>query len=112
MNFKLSEYSEVLKVHPRTVLRHLSGQPNPYWVPGYDATFPIEEVAEAFEVRPKTLLKVLRNRDSFLTQKEAVEFTGLKRSAFQKRPYEAEIKLSKIVRYLYSRLVDQHMRYL
>lgn len=112
MNFKLSEYCEALKLHPRTILRHVTGKPNPYWTEGFETTIPFNEVAEVFGVKEKTLLKVLRGRDSFLTQKEAIEFTGMKRATFQLRPYTADIRMKKIVRYLYSRLVDQHMHYL
>ncbi len=112
MNFKLDEYAEALSLHPRTVLRYLTGTKNPYWVEGENPTIPVNDVAEVFNIRPKTLIKVLRNRDSLLSQTEAVEFTGLNRSTFQNRDYDAEIRMSKIVRYLYSRLVDQHMRYL
>jgi hypothetical protein len=112
INFKLNEYSEALKLHPRTILRHLSGSPNPYWIPGHDVDIPIVEVTEVFGVDLKTLLKILKGRDSFLTQKEAIKFTGLKKATFRTRDYSAEIKMKKIVRYLYSKLVDQHMRYL
>jgi hypothetical protein len=58
-------------LHPRTILRAVSGEPHPYWVPSFETSIPVRRLARAFGCKLKALESVLKGDDEALTEGEA-----------------------------------------
>jgi hypothetical protein len=96
----LNTVADVLRVHPRTILRALTRELNPYWAPGYDPEVRLAEVAVVFGCSPNTLREICRQRIPLYTQKEAAEYTKIPQRTFRDRGYNPALYLNdKIYRY-------------
>jgi hypothetical protein len=110
VRYPLSEYAMAFGAHPRTIMRHIYGDPNPYWAPDYNPDILIEVVAEGFGCNAAMLNKVLRRKDRLMLPKEASEFLNVKHSTFLYRQYALFVNRPRFPRYLRSKLTEEHMK--
>ena len=97
---KLNTIADTLRVHPRTVLRALTRETNPYWAPGYDPTVRLAEVAVAFDCAPNRLRAIHNDQIPLYTQKEAAAYVKIPLRTFRWRRYNPAISFNdKIYRY-------------
>lgn len=92
----LNELAEVLKCHPRTILRAITRKKNPYWVEGYDPNF--WETHLAF-LDISSIRQILNGKDEFLKPAEAAKYLNIHPRTFRYRKYIPTIRFGKIVRY-------------
>ena len=62
----LNEVATIFDVHPRTILRAMSGEHNTFWSDDEDwndQRIPLEAIATAYNTTAKTLSVVLEGRD-------------------------------------------------
>lgn len=85
-NIPLAQAAEAFKVHPRTILRALSQQQNPYWTEDInDDPISIEKLAEAYGTTVHFLNRVFDERDEILTVSEAALILGVSDRALRRR---------------------------
>jgi hypothetical protein len=97
---QLNKVAEILRVHPRTILRALTRERNPYWAPAYDPEVRLAEVAVAFGCKPNTLRAICKEGIPLFTQKEAAAYTKIPQRTFRSRGYNPALYLNdKIYRY-------------
>lgn len=96
---KLNTAAKVIQCHPRTVLRAIYVDPNPYWAPGYNPDFDMEEVAGYFDVKLSIFRRCAEGRDTFLKPLEASTELKVIPRTFRYRHYEPTIRVGRIVRY-------------
>ena len=105
MKATVEKFAEILKVHARTVTRHTTGRPNASWVDG--ELIPVALVARVFECKNETLLRVLRDRDYFLTPAEAAEMLDISKRTLRDRGYTRAVRGNGVVRYSAVQLMDE-----
>jgi len=101
----LNELADVLKVHPRTVLRALSGKENTYWASDHNPSIEVVDVALAYDIELDVLQRVLKGRDHLLTSPEAaahisfIQDKNVPLRTFRYRKYPTAIRTTGVVRY-------------
>lgn len=95
----LSAIAAAMQVHPRTVLRAVSGDKNAYWAEGYDPEVSVAEVALAFGADERILHWTLQGKDKLLKPIEAAQRFGIQPRTFRYRGYPAAVRLGGVVRY-------------
>lgn len=97
----LGRLADILKVHPRTVLRALTGEENPRYNEDDDETIFLDEdkVCYDLNIPPKVWRRVKANKDSFLTRKEVMDFHEISTSTFKRRKYPIAAKFQRHCRY-------------
>ncbi len=107
----LNEVATIFDVHPRTILRAMSGEHNTYWSDDEDwneQRIPLEGIAQAYSTTAKVLGIVLDGRDDLLTPKEAARVLGIAPRTFRERKTAGRYKkigAGGIARYLHSKIV-------
>ena len=94
MEIQLNEMAKVLRCHPRTILRHIKKEPNPYWVPDYDT-----EISTKIFCDDAELKSVLAGKDELLKPEESAKYLNINLRTFTYHRYEPTIRFGKIVRY-------------
>lgn len=105
--------ANMLKVHPRTILRAVLGEDNPNWHPGVEKNIYIgkEQLRQKYVIPAKILDDVLNGKDMFHTGRELREEFKIKYDLFKKRKYPCHARNGKIVRYSRSRWINFHFYY-
>lgn len=113
MGEKLNKVAAVLKVHPRTVLRAITGDVNAYWAEGHNPDVDLEEVCIAFDMDTKVLRRCLRNSDTLLTPQEAAsKILKIPLRTFRHRKYPKAGSRGQIfVRYSQHEILNYHLKY-
>ena len=99
MKLKLEKAAEVINCHPRTILRAMTGEPNPYWAEGHNPEVSLQELAQAFGCKLSVMKRCLENRDEFLKPMKACELLRVVPRTFRYRRYVPAIRKNRIVRY-------------
>lgn len=63
----VSRLAEVLGVHPRTILRAITGNPTEYWVPSHNPRIRLSDVTRVYQVSVIALRGLLDGADKALT---------------------------------------------
>ena len=85
-NITLAQAAKIFRVHPRTILRAISGEHNTYWSEDInDQVMAISTIADAYNMTPRTFIAVIESRDSLLTADEAAAVLGIKPRTFRDR---------------------------
>lgn len=105
---RLSSIAEALKLHPRTVLRHMEDESNPYWTEDHNPELNLLEIAEIFGCSHEFLIRILKCRDDAFKEKEAAKFLSISPRVFRRRGYTPVIRKSRIVRYSRMDLANEH----
>lgn len=104
----LNDVAEAVAVHPRTILRIVTGDRNTYWSADHNPGLDITKVAQALGCHDKTLARVLRGSDDFLKPDAAASELGVPGRTFRYREYTPTIKVGRVVRFARSKLIDEH----
>ncbi len=109
-NITLADAAKIFRVHPRTILRAISGEHNTYWSEDINnQVMAISDIAEAYGMTANNLVAVIENRDSLLTADESAAVLGIKPRTFRDRLLSGRYKkIGKggITRYLHSKIVS------
>jgi hypothetical protein len=120
--------ADLLRCHPRTILRAIQGQHNVYWVddPAFNhQMIALDTLAEAYDTTADILRAVIEGRDRLLKPNEAAEVIGVVPRTFRAMmargyPYSPDthhsnlsrrsrygrVKNGRIVRYRFSKIYD------
>lgn len=106
----LEAAAKLFQVHPRTIVRALTGKHNTYWTEDIDEDlFSVTDIADAYAMNPKALLRVIDGRDELIKPDEAAVLLNIKPRTFRDRVkagrYE-KVANGGIVRYLRSKIVE------
>ena len=95
----LKKISEVLKIHPRTIARHLEGDINAYWKENWNPDINVDKLCEAFGFDHDNLDRILSGKDETMKQQEMALFIDVSIRVFKRRKYPAMIRVGRVVRY-------------
>ena len=96
----LNRMAEVMKVHPRTILRYLHSDRNYAWDDMENPEVGVESVAEAFECDPKTLSSALAGTDELIKPADAAKEVGvIHMRSFWKQNHKPAIRIGRVTRY-------------
>jgi len=100
-NLCLGRLAEILKVHPRTILRALTGEENPSYNEGETEEMVLDEseVCQKLQIPPKVWKRVKGNKDSFLKRKEVIDLHEISTSTFKRRQYPIAAHFQRCCRY-------------
>lgn len=104
----LNEIAGVLQIHPRTVLRHMTNDPNIYWTEDFNPSIKVSAVAESFQCDAVHITRALNDRDAIFTPKEAAKFLDLLPRTFRNHDYTPIIRQGHVVRYSRVALANEH----
>jgi DNA-directed RNA polymerase specialized sigma24 family protein len=113
----LEAAATLFNVHPRTIVRALSGQHNTYWSEDINHdNYPIDAIARAYGMEPAVLRRVIEGRETLLRPDEAAELLGIRPRTFRERVSLGKDRLQKarvssggIVRYLKSKVTEAYI---
>ena len=95
----LKKISEVLKLHPRTIVHHLEGDINAHWREAWNPDIEIADLCDAFDLDRATLDRILDGKDETMKQQEMAAFIEVSIRVFKRRDYPAMIRVGRVVRY-------------
>lgn len=98
---KIGQLAEILRVHPRTILRATTGESNPSYHEGETEEMMIDEdeVCEKLQIPPKVWKRMKAGKDSFLKRKEVINLHGIATSTFKRRQYPIAAHFQRSCRY-------------
>lgn len=113
-NITLIGAATVFGVHPRTIVRAMTGEHNTYWTEDIDEdVFAVRDIADSYDMDEADLSRCIEKRDKMLTPDEAAKALGIKPRTFRERVRQGvyrKIANGGIVRYLHSRIVEDKIR--
>lgn len=104
MSFQLNAVAAALAVHPRTILRLTTGQPNPYWAEGYDPEVDVEAIALLVGSGVESIHALLGAEDCALTVDESAKMLKCKPAEFYRRELPPDWQVGRVKRYSLLRL--------
>lgn len=97
-------------VHPRTILRAITGNYNIYWTEDINQELcSIEDIANAYSTTTQTLRAIFEGRDKVLRPDQAASVVGVRPRTFRERVRAGRYKkIGKggVTRYLHSKLIE------
>lgn len=106
---KLNYFAELIKVHPRTVLRVYTGEANPNWDEDFDPLLELDAVLAAYDLDQERYSLLVRGRDRLVTKEELKAAHIIKTdNTFYKRKYPKTIDKGRTVRYSL-RICGEHL---
>lgn len=102
----LNEAAKAIKVHPRTVLRAISKDKNPYWTSSYDPILSVSVIAKGFNTNQNCITDALSGRDQLITTNQAAKAYGLTPRGFRYLGLAPDIRNGSVVRYRQSRIAS------
>lgn len=108
---QLDTLSEVFRVHPRTILRALTGEHNTYWADDPNVKvqrISIDQIAAAYNTTARIIRAVLEDRDDLLKPDEAAKVVGIRPRTFREHVAAGKFKkigAGGIARYQHSKLI-------
>ena len=97
---KLNYFADLIKVHPRTVLRVYTGEENPNWDEDFDPLLDLQALLAAYGVDPDRYSLLARGRDELVTRDQLKAAHCIKTdNTFYKRKYPKTIDKGRTVRY-------------
>ena len=102
--------ADLFGVHPRTIVRAVSGQHNTYWTEDINEDlFSIVDIADAYGLTVTEFGRIMDGRDKLLTPDEAAKELGIRPRTFRDRVKAGryrKITSGGIVRYLRSKILE------
>ena len=109
-NITLIGAANVFGVHPRTIVRALSGEHNTYWYEDIDEElYSVHDIAEVYGLDDAELSRCIEGRDKLITPDEAAKLLSIKPRTFRERVRTGCYKKCAnggIVRYLRSKIIE------
>lgn len=97
-------------VHPRTIVRAISGEHNTYWTEDInEQLFSISDVAAAYGLSDMELKRIIEGRDALLKPDEAAKVLNIRPRTFRDRVKAGayrKVASGGIVRYLKSQILE------
>lgn len=87
----LNTVAETLKIHPRTVLRAISGAENPYWTEDHNPRITVKQVMESFGCSRRQFNNLLQGDDILLTPDQACELLKISKRTLRYRRARGEL---------------------
>ena len=112
----LEAAAKAFRVHPRTIVRALSGEHNTYWYEDINHDlYTITELAAAFDMEPKELRRVIEKREVLLKPQEAAKLLGIQPRTFRDRVHAGRYRKvanysGRVVRYFRSKIPSLILR--
>ncbi len=108
----LEAAAKLFRVHPRTIVRAISGEHNTYWYEDSNHDmYAISAIAETYDMTLADLTRVIEGRDTLLKPQEAAAEMRMQPRTFRTHVFEDKIRgrisNGRVVRYLRSKIVDQ-----
>lgn len=72
----LDDIAEALEIHPRTILRAITGNPTEYWAPSHNPRIHLSEVSKTYQIPTKNLVELVKEEDSVLRPDAAADALG------------------------------------
>lgn len=72
----LDDIADALEIHPRTILRAITGNPTEYWTPAHNPRIHLSEVSKTYQVPTKNLVALLKEEDSVMRPDVAADALG------------------------------------
>lgn len=102
--------ADIFGVHPRTIVRALSGEHNTYWYEdSNEDLYAVEDIAEAYGMTHFELSRCIEGRDSLIKPDEAAKILGVQPRTFRDRVQAGKYKKvasGGVVRYLKSKILE------
>lgn len=113
MKYKLTTVAETLGIHPRTVLRAISNEANPYWTPKFDPSVEMSDITEAFGCTSTEFRRLLNGDDQLMSPDEACIFLNMSKRTLRYRRAEGElvptVARGSVVRYSRRHLAEREI---
>ena len=107
-SLNLNDLAKALTIHPRTVLRALTGDRNVYWASGHNPVLSATRVANALGLNPNTMRRAVNGNEELLRIKEAAALLDLSVPSFRRRLFKPAIQHGSVVRYARSTLMNEY----
>lgn len=109
----LEEFASLLRVHPRTVVRHLTGDLNPPWDRAFSSRELISlcDLAVAFDAPIYLLERVVDGKDQIMTTKELAKYLDLPIETLKSREYPMITRGHRMARYSLHEATQVHVDY-
>ena len=110
---ELNVVAKTLGLHPRTVLRAVTGEANPYWTEGHNPSLTYVSVLQAFNCTRKQFDLLLNGEDLLMTPSEACELLKISKRTLRYRRAEGEltpmIARGSVVYYTRTHLIENEL---
>lgn len=100
--------SKLFKVHPRTIIRAVENDVHAAF--NEARTYTIKKVAETFGLKEADVIRLIKGNDELLKPEEAAGVVDTKPRTFRYREYAAHVRHGRVVRYLKTKLVNEHVK--
>lgn len=102
--------ADIFGVHPRTIVRALTGDYNAYWYEdSNEDVYAVEDIASVYGMTAFELARCIEGRDSLIKPDEAADILGIPPRTFRNRVRAGRYKKiahGNIVRYLRSKILE------
>lgn len=107
----LEAAAKVFRVHPRTIVRALTGEHNTYWSEDINhSTYSVSDIADVYGTSVEEINRVIEGRDAFLKPDEAAELLGIRPRTFRDRKGRyRKVGNGGIVRYVRSKIIEDRI---
>ena len=101
----LDDAAAMLDIHPRTVLRAITNDPNIYWAEGHNPELKLNKLVVAYEMDRATVDEVIAGLDVYLKPDKAREYVSKLEGrkvpirTFRHRLYPKGARTARVVRY-------------
>lgn len=108
--FPLLDYSKRLMVHPRTLIRKLTGLENPAYGFIEKQVIHVEDVARKLGCDKWRLQRIMQGKDAVWTTEQACESFSISKQTFRRYGYPKLIDGHKFTRYSREQLTTAHFK--
>ncbi len=109
-NVTLIGVAAIFDVHPRTIVRALTGQHNTYWYEDINEDiFAVADIAAAYNMSAAELGRCIEGRDELIKPDEAAVLLGIQPRTFRDRVQSGKYRKvtnGGVVRYLKSKIIS------
>lgn len=109
----LEAAAEIFQVHPRTIVRALTGQHNTYWSEDINHNmYSVYDIANAYNTSVEEINRVIEGREAFLKPDQAAILLGIRPRTFRDRVKAKcyrKVQNGGIVRYVRSKIIEDRI---
>ncbi len=102
----LNAVADAFAVHPRTILRIITGHVNPYWAEGYDTDIDTDHLVLVLDTTPAAIQSLLDSTDKALTVHECAAMMRIKEAEFYRKNIKPEWQVGRVKRYSLRRIAE------
>jgi hypothetical protein len=109
--YTLEAYCKKLLIHPRTLMRKITGLENPPYGHADRQIAHVEDVARALGCKKWKLMKIMQSKDHAWTPAQACKTLSISSSSLKNYKYPRFINQHKLVRYSRNDLTNAHFKH-